>query len=90
MNNTVEVAAKPQGQGIIETYTVEHTAEGPVRAIIWGKMVSGSDIGKRFLAVSTEAGLMRRFVSEDCFGLQGTVVTNGKLRTTYALSQARL
>ena len=60
----VDVAAAPNGVGVVETYTVAHDRRGPKQAIVVGTMRDGPDAGKRFVATSRESAAMERLMRD--------------------------
>ena len=48
------VCANPNGRAELDVYTVEHTAAGPSRLVVIGRLTSGPEAGARFAAVNTD------------------------------------
>eukprot|EP00756_Hemistasia_phaeocysticola_P028601 Hpha_TRINITY_DN16183_c1_g7::TRINITY_DN16183_c1_g7_i1::g.9016::m.9016/K00626/E2.3.1.9, atoB; acetyl-CoA C-acetyltransferase len=79
----VEVAAAPEGEGVVETYTVVYPQanagdrRGAEFAVVLGTLVSGNDKGKRFVA-TTELGTpaVVHAEKEDILGARVLVNTN--------------
>lgn len=73
-DNTVTVATAPEGRGTVKNWTVEYSRGGiPSRAIVWGELTSGSDVGSYFLATSSDKRVMARLMADDAFGIAGLV-----------------
>ena len=65
----------PEGEAVVETYTVVHSREGPSKAIVIGRLNDGT----RFLS-NTEKDEMtlKTMMQEEMLGAKGSVSFNGK------------
>ena len=74
----VELAAKPEGPGTVETYTVICGRSGPERGLIVGRL----EDGRRFLAVTPDdPALLERMMTEEMIGTSGRVETGTPVNT---------
>ena len=65
----------PEGEAIIETYTVVHSREGAEKAIVIGRLKDGT----RFLSnTEKDPNIFNKMMNEEMLGSQGTVSFNGK------------
>jgi acetyl-CoA C-acetyltransferase len=74
----------PQGDGVIETYTVAHNRDGePVQGIIIGRLGNASNHpGARFLAnTPPDRDLLGAMITEEFLGASGTVKTGTPTNT---------
>lgn len=77
-----DLVEAPEGEGVIETYTVSFGRSGePRRGIVIGRLGDGSDpMAPRFLAnTPDDAGLMTAMTKEDFLGRAGVVARDDKL-----------
>ena len=74
----VELAAKPEGPGTVETYTVICGRGGPERGLIVGRL----EDGRRFLAVTPDdPALHERMMTEEVIGQTGRVESGQPVNT---------
>ena len=66
--------AKPEGKSTIETYTVLHGREGVEHGLMIGRLEND----RRFCAHITDPDLRDRLMTEDCFGMAGSVKAGDK------------
>ena len=78
----------PSGRGVVETCTVEHSREGPARAIFIGRLLGGEAAGRRFLATSRDPAVMTLVMGGNGCGATGVVSTE-KERSTFTPERAR-
>jgi len=65
----------PEGEAIIETYTVVHSREGPAKAIVIGRLEDGT----RFISnTEKDPVILNKMIQEEMLGTRGTVSFNGK------------
>ena len=70
-----QVNPKPDGNGVIETYTVMHDRTGPKIGIIVGRLANGT----RFLALTpNDAGTLNNLMEHEGLGRTGRVTTGEK------------
>lgn len=87
--NTVRLSERPAGWGLVETYTVEHGAGGPTRAIVWGTLRDTPEKGMRFIATSTDPIVLRTLVEGEGAGTEGWVATDtATCRATFSMMPA--
>ncbi len=70
----VETIERPQGAGVIESYTIAHPAGKPRMAIVIGRMVAG---GARFVAhILDEGDRLDKMMQHDMIGTKGQLQQN--------------
>lgn len=74
------ITATPQGEGVIETYTVLHDRDGPQSCVLFGRLASTDE---RFLAnTPADAQTLARLEQVDGIGLPG-IVTQAEGRNIF-------
>jgi acetyl-CoA C-acetyltransferase len=67
-----EIVERPEGRGVIETYTVVHKREGPFMSVVVGR----DEAGRRFAAnTPSDAALLSAMETTEQVGRPGTVTT---------------
>jgi acetyl-CoA C-acetyltransferase len=83
------VCDNPNGRAELDVFTVEHTAAGPSRLVMIGRLTSGADAGARFAAVNTDRRVIDFMLKTDLnlTGCSGTVTIerNGKRKWPMAV-----
>ena len=65
----------PEGEAVVETYTVVHSREGPSKAIVIGRL----DDGTRFISNTEKDEItLNKMMQEEMLGAKGSVSFNGK------------
>jgi acetyl-CoA C-acetyltransferase len=65
----------PEGEAVVETYTVVHSREGPSKAIVIGRLNDGT----RFLSNTGKDEItLNKMMQEEMLGAKGSVSFNGK------------
>jgi len=77
-----EVSWAPCGRGRIETYTVKHKQNKPMRTIVIGTLMSEQG-GERFVAVSEDMTLCISSTTHDLIGSLVDVTTDSHGKTTF-------